>query len=298
MSSTVLAVVFVRVFEGAAWAFFWPTIEAYVTEVVEQENAGRAMGMVSSSYGIAFATASLAGGTIAGLFGYWQTFAAYLVLSSLSIVLGVLLLPKSQLAELLKDENSGSNVGSAGVKSEATVLAYFIGGAYTFGLGAILTLFSVFAKSLGVAIVMIGFLFGFFWVGRIVGSFFGGRFSDRYGRSPAVIVAMVGSFIGLVLTALSYGAFTLFVGVGILGLSIGAVFPANVAIISDTVPRSMRGFAMGIFETSCAISFMLAATFGGLLSDLYSPRVPYLLAAAVSFGAVVIFAMKRSKLTS
>jgi len=295
ISGSVLQVVVVRIFEGAAWAFFWPTVEAYVTEVVEPARTGRAMGMVSSSYGVAFATASLAGGAIAGGFGYWQTFATYLTLSSLSIVFAVILLPRNQRGKRLQARESKGKLDYASVKSKATVLAYFLGGSYTFGLGAVLTLFSVFAKSLGVAIVQIGVLFGFFWMGRIVGSFAGGRYSDKYGRNLAAIIAMVGSSVGLLLTGFSYNVTTLFVAVVILGLSIGTAFPATVAIISDTVPHSVRGLAMGMYETSCAVGFMLAATVGGLLSDLYSPRVPYLVAAVVSFAAAMVFVLRRTR---
>jgi MFS family permease len=176
-----------------------------------------------------------------------------------------------------------------------TILAYFLGGSYTFGLAVMLTLFSVFAKSLSVAVFLIGVLFGFFWLGRIVGSVGGGRVSDKYGRGPIVIVAMLGSVAGFMLAAFSTGIDMLLGAVVILGFSIGTSFPVSVAIISDNVPVSKRGYAMGIYETACAVSFMLAATFGGLLSDLYSPRVPYLLAACVSLAPAMIFALKRVK---
>jgi len=296
ISSTVLQIILIRILEGAVWALFWPAVEALATEIVDAKRAGRAMGMVSASYGIAFATSSVAAGSITSVFGYLQTFMIYLVLSLISIFLAVFLLrgtPRRSESAVAREESG--KLDSSSLSSKMTILAYFLGGSYTFGLGVMLTLFSVFAKSLSVAVFLIGVLFGFFWLGRIVGSVGGGRVSDKYGRGPIVIVAMLGSVAGFMLAAFSTGIDMLLGAVVILGFSIGTSFPVSVAIISDNVPVSKRGYAMGIYETSCAAGFMLAASFGGLLSDLYSPRMPYLLAAIVSLAAAIIFALRRVK---
>ena len=296
ISSTVLQIILIRILEGAVWALFWPAVEALATEIVDAKRAGRAMGMVSASYGIAFATSSVAAGSITSVFGYLQTFMIYLVLSLISIFLAVFLLrgtPRRSESAVAREESG--KLDSSSLSSKMTILAYFLGGSYTFGLGVMLTLFSVFAKSLSVAVFLIGVLFGFFWLGRIIGSVGGGRVSDKYGRGPIVIVAMLGSVAGFMLAAFSTGIDMLLGAVVILGFSIGTSFPVSVAIISDNVPVSKRGYAMGIYETSCAAGFMLAASFGGLLSDLYSPRMPYLLAAIVSLAAAIIFALKRVK---
>jgi DHA1 family tetracycline resistance protein-like MFS transporter len=146
-----------------------------------------------------------------------------------------------------------------------------------------------------VAVFLIGVLFGCFWLGRIVGSFGGGRLSDNLGRRPIMIMAMVGLVFGFALVAFASGIELLFGGIVVLGVSIGAAFPVAVALISDNVRQSVRGFAMGIFETTCAAGFMLAATLGGVLSDLYSPRAPYLLAGGIAMASAIIFSLKRVK---
>jgi MFS family permease len=119
--------------------------------------------------------------------------------------------------------------------------------------------------------------------------------SDKLGRRPIVTIAMIGSTVGFMMLAFSTGIELLFAGMIVLGLSIGAVFPVAVALISDNVDQSERGFSMGMFETTCAAGFMLAATFGGILSDLYSPRMPYMLAGTVALACAIIFAAKRAK---
>ena len=296
VSSTVLQVILIRILEATAWALFWPTVEALATEIVEPKAAGRAIGIATASYGFAFATSSLVGGYITGAFSYFGTFTVYLALSLISSLLAIFLLRGSRPREFAPAASKAHDrLDSASLSSPTVLLAYFLGGAYTFGFGIIITLFSVFAKTLGVAVFLIGVLFGCFWLGRIVGSFGGGRLSDKLGRGPIVIIAMGGSALGFVLVAVASGIELLFGGIIILGLSIGATFPVAVALISDNIRQSVRGFAMGIFETTCAAGFMLAATLGGVLSDLYSPRAPYLLAGTIGLASAIIFALKRVK---
>jgi len=295
VSSNVPEVILIRILEAAAWALFWPTVEASATEIVEPRVAGRAMGMATASYGIAFATSSLAGGYITSATGYSGTFSVYMALSLISTLAAIFLLQGSPPRELAVVDKAHVKFDLACLRSPKVLLAYFLGGAYTFGFGTIVTLFSVFAKNLSVTVFLIGLLFGCFWLGRIVGSFVGGRFSDKFGREPVVVVAMGGSALGFTLVAFSNGIELLFGGIILLGFSIGAIFPAVVALISDNVPQSVRGYAMGTFEAACAAGFMLAATVGGLISDLYSPRTPYILAAVVSLASLIRFVMKRRR---
>lgn len=295
-STSVLHVILIRVLEAAAWALFWPTVEAFATEIVEPGASGQAIGIATATYGIAFASSSVVGGYVTSVFSYFGTFSAYLTLALASTLVAFLFLrePKRRNSTRVVI-GSERIINSSSLKSKTLVLAYFLGGAYTFGFGIIITLFSVFAKTLGVVVFLIGILFSCFWVGRIIGSFVGGRLSDKFGRTRVAIAAMIASSLGFVLVGFSATIEPLFAGIVVLGLSIGVAFPVAVALISDNIGQSVRGFAMGIFETTCATGFMLAAIFGGILSDLYSPRAPYLVAAIVSLASATIFIAKRVK---
>lgn len=292
VSSTVVQVILVRIIEGVVWALFWPAVEAFATEIVDPAEAGRAMGITTASYGVGYGSGSMAGGSVVGTLGYTQTFASYLGLSLVSVLVAVLFLrePRRQraLSPLRSEEN---NPDSRRWISRPILLAYCLGGTYTFGLGMMLTLFPVFANDLGIVVFWIGALFGLFWVGRIAGFLVGGRLSDKYGRKPIAIAAMSTSALAFILVATSTRIEPLWEAVLILGLSIGAAFPVSIALISDSVRQSLRGYAMGIFETSCAAGFMAAATIGGFLADFYSPRAPYLLATIISLTSAAILTL-------
>lgn len=292
LSQTVGQVLVIRVLEGAAWALFWPTVEALSTEIVDTRESGRAIGITTAAYGVAFTCGPLVGGSTAAILGYTDVFVFYFTISLVSVAIAIFILREPQrhneVASRRDGERTSFNWHSA--FSRPPLLAYFLGAMYTFGLGIVLTLLSVFGKDLGVAVLWIGVLFAFFGLGRVVGSFGGGHLSDRYGRASIAILAMIGSALGFALIVAAGGIELLLIAAIVLGFSIGAAFPVGVALISDNVAQSVRGYAMGIFETSCAAGYMTASTAGGLLAD-FSPRAPYLLATMTSLATVVILTL-------
>ncbi|MGA3406303.1 MAG: MFS transporter [Candidatus Bathyarchaeia archaeon] len=285
-SKSVVLLIGVRVLEGAAWAFFWPAIEAMATEQVGPTRTGHVIGIVTALYGIGSALGATVGGAVVASLGYSLMFLIYLTLAIGSVVVAVFLLPEpNHVLETKSDDYLGI---SERLITRKTTLAYFLGASYTFGLGLMLSLFPVFAKVLGIQVLLIGILFGLFWTGRITVSYVGGNLSDKYGRRALAVSAMIGSFLGFASIAISGSLYQLALGATIVGASVGAAFPAGVTLISDEVPGRLRGYAMGIFETSCAVGFLVSSTTGGLLADLFSPRIPYILGVFVSLTAAIV----------
>jgi MFS family permease len=290
-SSTVPQIILLRIVEGVAWALFWPSIEALVTEVVEPNLTGRAMGFATVSYAIAFGTSSLSAGAIAEILGYRSTFIFYLAFALLSIPIVVSLRDSDRIARRSTEESRRLNLDE--LKSKEVVMACVLGVTYTLGLGTLLTFFPVFAKTLGATVFMIGILSAFFWIGRILGSYHGGHLSDEHGRGIVATGALLLSTTGFIIIAISNGTWGLLAGVILTGAGIGAALPISVALISDHIRESLRGFVMGIFETACGAGVILSAAVGGLLADMYSPNSPYIMAASVNLACAALFVARR-----
>ena len=281
LAGTVSQMIFIRALEGIAWAALWPPAEALITELAGTSNAGRAMGLSTASYGTGFALGSFTGGLIGSMFGYRATFAFYLVLSIVAILIALI---RIRGAEVKQSPKMVTTLRTLQPKfpnwmNRTVVLSNVVGAAYTFALGMILTLFAVYAKNLGIAVFWIGTLFTLFWIGRIIASLLAGRISDKVGRKRVLVPALIGCAVGSVLIAALATVNSLAIAVIILGLAIGAIFPVTVALISDNVPSTNKGVAMGVFETSCAIGLMLAPATGGVIADPYDARYPYILSA-------------------
>jgi len=283
-------IILIRTLEGLSWAAFWPSVEALTTEIASASASGRAMGLSSASYGAGFALGSLLGGSIASTIGYRNTFYFYLLPSMIAaLTISIWFKDVRVVSKGDRHVTSQSNELKMNLwRSRPFLLSNVIAASYTFVLGTLLTLFSVYAKGLGAEVFWIGVLFTLFWIGRIVSSMSAGRLSDRVGRRSILIPALIGCAIASLLAAISLGIELLSISMVIMGISIGAVFPVAVALISDDVHTRQRGVAMGLFETSCGIGMMTAATVGGIVADQFNPRYPYVLCALISIVSVIV----------
>ena len=291
VAGSVNEIILIRTLEGLAWAAFWPSVEALSTEIASASASGRAMGLSSASYGAGFAFGSLLGGSIAATTGYRNTFYFYLLPSMIAALTISMWFKDVRIVKISEGDRSvtpQSNELKVNLwKSCPFLLSNVVAASYTFVLGTLLTLFSVYAKGLGIEVFWIGALFTLFWIGRIVSSMSAGRISDRVGRRSILIPALIGCAIASLLVAISVGIELLSISMVIMGISIGAIFPVAVAFISDNVHTRQRGVAMGFFETSCGIGMMTAAAVGGIIADQFNPRYPYILCALISIVSVV-----------
>lgn len=99
-----------------------------------------------------------------------------------------------------------------------------------------------------------------------------GRYSDMYGRKNIFIAGFVVFTVGSILCAIATSgeeliAFRVLQGVG------GAFITAtSTAIITNTVPPSMRGRALGINTMSIYLGLSLGPALGGILTDAFGWR--------------------------
>ena len=287
-ASSVSQLIAIRGLEGLAWACFWPTMEALATETAEADKMGRSIGLVTTAYAVAFLTGSFVGGYVASFFGFEFAFATYFVFASLSVI-AVWFVRVPDHVEVLRPIPLRELMSR--LLSRTVVAGNVLGGFYTFGLGTIMALLSVYAAGLGIPVFWIGAVFSLFWAGRIVGAALAGGASDRLGRSRVAQLALIIGCLGLLMVGLASDLSVLSVGVLLAGLSIGAVFPVNVAIIAGGIEPELRGAAMGFYEMMCAIGFMIASALGGVLAESMSPGTPYVLSAFVFLSCAVVLSI-------
>jgi MFS family permease len=283
-ATSVSELIAIRGLEGLAWACFWPPMEALATESANTEHIGRGIGLVTTVYGSGFAIGSFAGGVMTGFLGFSLTFSIYFAFAAISI-LAVWSIDAPKHTHY--PETSPRGGLSRRMFSRGLVSGNVLGASYTFGLGTIMALLSVYAEGFGIPIFWIGVAFSIFWGGRILGAAFAGTASDRFGRRCVAMTALIVGCVGFVTIGSAPSLPLIVVGALLTGLSIGGIFPVNVAIIADEVEPELCGTAMGFFEMVCAIAFMVASAFGGISAELVNSRTPYGLSAIVFASCVV-----------
>lgn len=157
-----------------------------------------------------------------------------------------------------------------------------------------------FAKSLGFSEAHIGYVGGSYTAAACVAGLIGSLFLDRFDRRKALFVAMLGLVAGTALGGLATGLETLIAARVLAGAFGGPATALSIAIVSDAVPVTLRGRALGMVMGAFSIASVLGVPMGLFIAEQFSWRAPFfataLLGAAVTLGAVAALPPMRGHL--
>jgi DHA1 family tetracycline resistance protein-like MFS transporter len=114
-----------------------------------------------------------------------------------------------------------------------------------------------------------------------------GRWSDRFGRVPILIVSQIGTALSFLLIALAPGAGVLFAARILDGITGGNIIVAQ-AYITDITPKEKRTESLGYIQAVFGLGFIIGPALGGILAASFGPRLPYVFAAVAAFVTVLI----------
>ena len=166
------------------------------------------------------------------------------------------------------------------------------------GFGIIIPLLPFYAESFGASALAIGLLGTSFSLMQFLFSPIWGRWSDRIGRKPIILVGLLGSCLSYVTLALANTLALLFIA-RIVGGIAGANIPTAQAYIADITTPENRARGMGLVGAAFGLGFIFGPALGGLLSR-FSPETPMWCAAALCFANFVAawFLLPESRVVS
>src|SRR4051812_19556636 len=135
------------------------------------------------------------------------------------------------------------------------------------GLLMILPLLPFYAKTLGANGLIVGLLVSSFAIAQLVASPFWGRFSDRYGRRPALLVGLTASAIAYVVFAFAGSLWLLFLSRLVQGAGGGTVSVIQ-AYVADSMRPEDRAKGLGWLSAATNAGVALGPALGGLASQL------------------------------
>ena len=112
-----------------------------------------------------------------------------------------------------------------------------------------------------------------------------GALSDRYGRRPVLLLALVGMGINYLLLTFAPTLVLFAVGRMIAG-AFGATFTAAAAYLADITPPEKRAQSFGYIGAAFGFGFVTGPALGGVLGEI-DLRLPFLVAACLSFADFV-----------
>jgi DHA1 family tetracycline resistance protein-like MFS transporter len=147
------------------------------------------------------------------------------------------------------------------------------------GFGIIIPLLPFYAESFGASAFVIGLLGTSFSLMQFLFSPIWGRWSDRIGRKPIILVGLMGSCLSYLGLALSTSLTLLFVS-RIVGGIAGANIPTAQAYIADVTTPENRARGMGMVGAAFGLGFIFGPAIGGVLSR-FGPETPMWVASAL-----------------
>ncbi len=168
------------------------------------------------------------------------------------------------------------------------------------GFGLIIPLQAVYAERLGASGLTFGLLVGAYALMQLIFNPILGRWSDRIGRRPVLLISVLGSVLAHLLLGiadLAHSLPLLFVARILDGMT-GANIATAQAYIADVTPPDQRARGMGLFGAAFGVGFVVGPALGALLalvgSAVSGPQTgtswPAFGAAVVSAAAFVLIA--------
>jgi multidrug resistance protein len=158
------------------------------------------------------------------------------------------------------------------------------------GFGVVLPLLPLYASRFHASPATVGAMFASFSVAQLVFAPIWGRISDRVGRKPILVLSLVGTAVGTLLTGLAGSLALLFIGRIVDGASGASVSVAHAAVADVAAPRE-RARLFGLLGAAFGVGFVAGPAIGGIAA-LIDARLPFFVAAAIA-GINALVAIRR-----
>lgn len=150
------------------------------------------------------------------------------------------------------------------------------------GFGLIVPLLPYYALTFGASHTLVGVLLASYAAAQLVGAPLLGRWSDRIGRRPVLLVSIAGNAAGFALLGLAGSITMLFLSRILAGLTGGNIAVAQ-AYITDVTDAKGRARGLGLLGVAFGLGFVIGPATGGVLSQ-WGFQVPAYVAAALALA--------------
>jgi MFS family permease len=278
------------------YALVGPSFSAFIAENSTEQNRGRVYGLTDTIYQVVGVIGPPLGGFLAGAYGFKPMLLVATLFYSSAAGLRIWMARTMHSA----GEREPQQLTAASFKHSLLIIwGMLIGGGVvtwiflTDGVRDVAFRLSHELEPLyleevaGLSLQQIGLLGSFFSGAMMLTPMLSGRLADRYGERVPItggFLVMFGAFM-VFLQARAYPAFIL--TWVLFGIGVGLLSPAYQSLISKVVPRQNLGTFSGLIQSSVGFVSLPAPWIGAQLWERYSPRLPFMVTAALLLFSVI-----------
>jgi len=266
----IITLLLARLIAGIGAAFYITNAHAWLAEVAGAERRGRYMGILTTFTFSGQAVGPVFGGFVAATYGLTAPFYSYAVMTLVALVPTVILSPPSQAQAPPKAIHQGFKEVGLLFRRRSFILVAMGALAVTFLRGGIQqTLVPLYAGlNLKLNEAEIGIILGAITVTRPVIPAPAGLLSDKLGRKPLMMTALIGGG----LASAMYPHLTTISALVTLGVIYGlltAVAPMS-AYMADMVPSDRLAPAMGVFRVTQDMGLIAGPVIGSVAAQVFA----------------------------
>lgn len=153
------------------------------------------------------------------------------------------------------------------------------------GSSMILPLVPYYATRMGATGLAVGLILASFSIGQLVSAPSWGRFSDRYGRRPAILLGLIVSVVAYLVFAFASSLSLLLLSRFVQGIGAGTVGVLQ-AYVTDAMKEDDRAKSLGWLSAATSLGVVIGPAFGSLLTVAGGHRAPGLGAAILCLGII------------
>ncbi|HXS27786.1 MAG TPA: MFS transporter [Steroidobacteraceae bacterium] len=181
------------------------------------------------------------------------------------------------------------------MKSSLRIMA-FVSVVDVLGFGVLIPLLPYMGERFGASPGVITAILGSYSLCQFIASPFWGRLSDRYGRRPILMSSLAGACLSYVILAFAKGLGLLLLSRILAGFMAGNL-AAAFAYASDVSAPDDRAKSMGLIGAAIGVGFMLGMPIGGALAGNQAVTANFVRPALLSVGlSIAAFLLVRFKL--
>ncbi len=156
--------------------------------------------------------------------------------------------------------------------------------------GIVYSILALYIKELGASTSQIGLIFTLGSLSGVIAAPVFGRLSDKIGRKPILVASMAIFFVVFLLYSSAGTFLEIFPIQALEGIGWSALGATTSALIADIAPPNIRGTAMGMYNMTWYLGWVIGPALGGWLAEVLGFKNTFIICSIlIVFGFLMAF---------